>query len=241
MQWLGVALASALVVVVTLLGVDQKEEQVPRFVLIGDSTMSEYPLSRAPLSGWGEGLRNALQGRAIVANHAVPGSSTVSFSRDYWENTLAQLKRGDFLLIQFGHNDEGVSPERRTHPWHYRHLLNRFVTESRKAGAVPVLITPIPRYQFSGGAVLDTHAPYADHMRCLASEMNVPLLDLAKLGANEMERHGEPSVRAWFMLNTDGQDTVHLTKIGAEKMAAIAERQLIQFGFLQTRLHANTH
>lgn len=195
--------------------------------------MADYPPARMPLSGWGQALRERLRGKADVINRAVPGSSTLSFTKNYWLDTIADLRPGDRLLIQFGHNDEQPDPKRHTVPWgSYRQLLELFVMEARAAEVVPVLITPIPRYLFSAGRVPETLGPYADSMRSLARELDVALVDLARLGASEMERKGEVMVRKWYMLDVDGHDTVHLTKVGAKNMAGIVERELVRLGLL---------
>ena len=78
----------------------------------------------------------------------------------------------------------------------------------------------------------ETLGPYADSMRSLARELDVALVDLARLGASEMERKGEVIVRKWYMLDVDGHDTVHLTKVGAKNMAGIVERELVRLGLL---------
>lgn len=227
---------SALISVLALVGawgLAACQRLEPRIVLVGDSTMADYPPARAPLSGWGQALRERLRGRAEVINRAVPGSSTLSYSRANWQQTVARLRKDDLLLIQFGHNDQRPDPSHNTTPTgQYRHLLARFVTDARNAGAIPVLMTPIPRYRFSEGRVSDTHGHYGESVRDLAREKGVPLVDLAKRAAEEMERQGETHVRPWYMLHSDGHDDVHLTSIGAKNMAIMVESELVQLGLL---------
>lgn len=214
-------------------GLGACHQREPRVVLIGDSTMADYPPARAPLSGWGQALRERLRGKAEVINRAVPGSSTLSYSRANWQKTVTRLRKGDLLLIQFGHNDERPDPWHNTKPrGQYRHLLTRFVKDASDAGAIPVLMTPIPRYRFSEGRVSDTHGHYAESVRGLAREKGVPLVDLATLAAEEMERQGEIHVRPWYMLYFDGHDDVHLTNIGAKNMAIMVESELVRHGLL---------
>lgn len=206
-----------------------------RVVLIGDSTVADYPDSDAPLNGWGQALRSRLGSRATVFNHAVPGSSTRTFAGEYWPRVRSRLQNGDLLLIQFGHVDALPDPERHTEPdGLYRKLLLQFVTEAIAAGARPVLITPVVRYKFASGKLIDTHGMYLQAMRKVGAEAGVLVVDLAQRSAEAIGQIGEGQARFWFMIAHDGHDEVHLTAAGANAVAAIIEAELERAGILFT-------
>jgi lysophospholipase L1-like esterase len=204
-----------------------------RLILVGDSTMADYPAARAPLSGWGEALRAQLQHWGLVINSAVPGSSTRTYAEICWPGVVTRLRKGDLLMIQFGHNDARADGDRFAHPQGlYRQLLARFVVEARQAGAYPMLATPIPQFRFLQGRVVDSLGAYSDVVRQLATQLHLPLVDLAILAAHEMELAGEAAVRRWYMVDVDGQDTVHLTTLGSARIATLAKLELERQGLL---------
>ncbi|AEG01848.1 rhamnogalacturonan acetylesterase [Methylomonas methanica] len=205
-----------------------------RIVLIGDSTVSDYPMSRAPLTGWGQSLRKIIGERARVINLAVPGSSSLFFYNNYWESALSKIKAGDFILIQFGHVDASADPSKHTDPNNmFPSLLIRYINEAKLAGAHPILVTPVARYRFVHDKVVDTHGDYLKNIRRVADSMQVPLIDLAKMSAETINRLGAKDARTWFMLNYDGQDKDHLSIIGADAVALIVESALIDLAILK--------
>lgn len=204
-----------------------------RVVLIGDSTVADYPVSDAPLCGWGQALRTRLGSRATVVNHAIPGSSTRTFADEHWPRVRSRLQNGDLLLIQFGHVDALPDPERHTEPdGLYRTLLLQFVTEAIAAGARPILVTPVVRYKFASGKLIDTHGMYLQAMRKVGVETGVLVVDLAQRSAEAIGQIGEGQARFWFMIAHDGHDEVHLTLAGANAMAAIVQAELERTGIL---------
>ncbi len=89
-------------------------------------------------------------------------------------------------------------------------------------------MTPVERYQFAHGHVVESHGSYPDAMREVAQVNLVPLVDLAHASAQALERLGDKRARAWFMLTYDGRDMVHLSPIGAEAVAALVEAALLK-------------
>lgn len=204
-----------------------------RLFLIGDSTVSDYPPGHSPISGWGQALRLRLAGRIEVRNFAVPGASSLSFYDSFWPEVRAALRPGDCLLIQFGHVDALPDAGRHTDPdVRYRETLLKFLGEAQARQVRPVLVTPIARYQYAAGKVLNPLVPYIEVVRQLARDNAVVLIDLAGLSAAAMERIGPVRSREWFMLAVDGRDTVHLTGPGAAAMAEMVERALAAAGVL---------
>lgn len=200
-----------------------------RIVLIGDSTVADFPASSAPMTGWGQELRQSLHARAKVLNFAVPGSSTRRFAERHWPGVRSKLVAGDLLLIQFGHIDALPDASRHTEPYaDYSTLLQLFIRESRKMGAHPVLVTPVARYKFKQGQLVDTHGSYPEAMRRVAIINDVLLIDLTQASSQVLKQLGESRARTWFMLTHDGHDEVHLNRTGANEVAGIVEKALVQ-------------
>jgi DNA sulfur modification protein DndE len=149
--------------------------------MIGDSTMADKPMPNDQGEwGWGQALPRFLTPEARVANHAMNGRSTKSFiDEGRWKAVLDAIEADDWLVIQFGHNDEKPDPERHTDPFtSYEDNLRMFVAQARDKGAHPLLCTPIVR-----GGDLASHGDYPRAMRALAVKMDVPLVDLEKVTA----------------------------------------------------------
>lgn len=225
-----------LVCLILLFPYSCKQDDV-RVFTIGDSTMSHYDVDAMdvryggedfPRRGWAMALSAYLNDKVEVKNHAVSGRSSKNFiTQGYWDKVKNEIKKGDFLIIQFGHNDEKKDdPKRFTEPYgEFKDNLLRYVKESQALGARPILATPIARRRFnSEGQLVDTHGDYVIATREAAKESGVPLVDLnkmtmdylSKLGPDESKKlflHIEPGV---FKNLPDGMtDDTHLSKHGA--------------------------
>lgn len=209
------------------------QKRLQRVVLIGDSTVADYPVTRSPITGWGQVLRQRLRSYALVFDYAVPGSSTRWFAEHYWPRVRSKLLSGDLLLIQFGHVDALPDQSRHTEPYGaYQRFLLAFVKEARAVGARPILVTPVERYQFVHGHVIGSHGNYPDAMREVAQVNLVPLVDLTHASTQALERLGVNQARSWFMITYDGHDKVHLSPTGADAVAVLVEAALLQSGIL---------
>ena len=147
--------------------------------LAGDSTLAEKTADKRPETGWGEKLEGNFQpGHIKVENHAKNGRSTRSFiAEKLWQAIIEKLKKGDYVFIQFGHNDEKEGTDRYASPTDYGVNLKRFVAEVRAKEAYPVLLTPVVRRRFDEkGEFFDTHGAYPDVVRKVAAELKVPLI-----------------------------------------------------------------
>jgi lysophospholipase L1-like esterase len=143
-----------------------------RVVLVGDSTVN-------PGGGWGAGFCNLVTPNVECINDALNGRSSKSFyDEGAWKKALDE--HGDYILIQFGHNDQpGKGPERETDPeTSYAANLRRYISEARAAGARPILVTSLARRNYKDGKLDDTLEPYAKATRRVANEENVPVIDL---------------------------------------------------------------
>ncbi|WP_213004083.1 rhamnogalacturonan acetylesterase [Parahaliea maris] len=209
--------------------------------LAGDSTMAPKVAEKRPETGWGEALQAWFdEGAVRVENHARNGRSTRTFIEEgRWQAIVEALSPGDYVFIQFGHNDGSEhKTDRYTPPADYRANLVRFVREVRDAGGNPVLMTPVMRRRYDErGSFFDTHGPYPGLVRTLASEATVPLLDMHRdSGALLLERGSEAS-RSLFLILAPGvfpnypdglDDNTHFSPEGARIMAGIAVQEIRQ-------------
>lgn len=150
--------------------------------MIGDSITQTYKSYQAPLAGIGQALPEYCKPGVKIENHAVSGTSTKSFcDRGYWKPVIAGIKKGDYLLIKFGHNDQKrskpkVYAEAKTA---YRKNLTKFVKAAKSKGAHPVLITSMCRRVFDKkGNLRHSLKDYPKYCRIVAKEQNIPLIDL---------------------------------------------------------------
>jgi lysophospholipase L1-like esterase len=193
-----------------------------RIVLVGDSTV-------APGSGWGPGFEKLVAGDAECINAALGGRSSKSFRAEgHWEPALAH--HPDYVLIQFGHNDQpGKGPARETDPeTTYRENMARYVEEARAAGAQPILVTSLARRIFRGGKIESTLTPYVEAVKKLAAEKQVPLVDLHARSIAQLEAMGPEAATVFDPPSKQpGQpDRTHLTEKGAELTAALVADEL---------------
>ena len=219
----------------------------PTLHLIGDSTMADKPKQPAnPETGWGQALPALLKPEAVrVVNYAMNGRSTKSFiDEGRWAKVVAALQAGDFVIIQFGHNDEkDQDPKRYAAPrGAYQDNLRRFVREAREHGATPMLATPVARRKWNAaGELVDTHGDYPAALRAVAMEEKVPLLELNGL-TTELERgHGGEGSKRLHLHYPGGvyerwkepvKDDTHFSDYGAARVAALAVQEWLRLSLL---------
>lgn len=194
-----------------------------KIVLVGDSTVNAG-------TGWGPGFARFLTGPVECINVAANGRSSKSYRDEgRWQKALAL--KGDYYLIQFGHNDEpGKGPQRETDPGttYYTNLL-RYVQETRALGAQPVLITSLTRRKFdANGKIEDSLAPYAEAVRRLAKTEQVPLVDLNASSIAWCEQIGPAKSWSYNHTGKDGKpsDTTHLNAAGSVVFAQLVVKDL---------------
>lgn len=215
-----------------------------------DSTVAQNTVLTYPQSGIGQALPLYLKSDVFVHNYAVNGRSTKSFID---EGRLAAIEREigkhDFLLIQFGHNDEKSEDKTRyTKPYEeYQSNLEKFIETAKAHGAYPVLITPLSRRRFEEGSNLlpNTHGDYPDAMKQLGDRLDVPVIDLCAMSKELLEKTGEKESRKWFMYFPAGQypnypdgkeDNTHLRYEGAIVFAGMVAEGLKQLGGIYAEL-----
>ncbi|MBW5250192.1 rhamnogalacturonan acetylesterase [Streptomyces sp. NBC_01220] len=208
--------------------------------IAGDSTAAQKYADAAPETGWGMALPFFLGHTLTVANYAMNGRSSKSFiDEGRLAALLEEVRGGDLLLIQFGHNDEKTEdPARGTDPYTtYQDYLRQYVHGARSRGARPVLLTPVERRRFADdGTAKPTHGTYPAAMRALAAEERVPLLDLQALTLARWQELGPDGTLEYFNWLEPGQspnypdgrqDNTHFRPRGAIEAARLVARALV--------------
>ena len=195
--------------------------------LMGDSTMAEKDLPKAGAErGWGMMLQNFLDPSEVnVINYAQNGRSTKSFiDLGLWDKVYEAVKPGDYVFIQFGHNDSKADdPARYAAPWGaYQDNLRMFVDKVREKGGTPVLLTPVARRWFKEGKLdRNCHTDYPAAMKAVAQAKGVTLLDVTTPTLDWIEGLGDEASKAYFMISTGKNDNTHLVPAGARKVTEI--------------------
>jgi len=200
--------------------------------IAGDSTAAQKYADAAPETGWGMALPFFLQKDLSVANHAVNGRSSKSFvDEGRLDVILDAIQPGDFLLVQFAHNDEKAEdPTRYTEPWTtYQEYLGRYIDGARAHGARPVLATPVERRRFDAdGNAVPTHGDYPAAMRALAAQERVALLDIEALSLALWQELGVEETKTYFNWTATEQDNTHFNPPGAIAVARLVAGELLR-------------
>ncbi|MBQ9677249.1 MAG: rhamnogalacturonan acetylesterase [Prevotella sp.] len=205
-------------------------DHVTTIFIIGDSTAAKKDLSKgSPERGWGMALQCFFDSTYVrVDNHAVNGRSSISFINEgRWDKVLSLMKPGDYVIIQFGHNDEKPGLDRHTDPGStFDYTLAKYVRETREKGGIPVIMNPVVRRNFAqkpmktaddeslrnttfadaakvveGDSLIDTHKLYAVAPRDVAQRMNVHFVDATKI-THDLEQslgvEGSKKLHMWY-------------------------------------------
>jgi len=200
--------------------------------MAGDSTMSIKSVKAYPETGWGMPFKAFFDQTVTVDNKAQNGRSTKSFiSEGLWASISDNLKEGDYVLIQFGHNDEVPTKATYINEAGFTANLVRFITETKAKNANPVLITPVARRKFDDkGQIQGTHDVYSELVRKVAADQQVPLIDLDKESQALVQKYGTDDSKYLYNYVAPGQnpnypggksDDTHFSELGARKMAEI--------------------
>ncbi|WP_438863821.1 rhamnogalacturonan acetylesterase [Neptunicella sp.] len=211
---------------------------VTQVFMVGDSTMAIKEIKDYPETGWGVPFSYFFDDQVKVDNRAKNGRSTRTFiSEGRWQSILDALHPGDYVFIQFGHNDEHKSKvDRYTSPEQFIDNLKRFVADTRAKKAHPLLLTPIARRYFDQhGNLKETHPVYADLVRKVATEKKVVLIDAEKLTHDHFQAQGDAGSLLRFMHIAPGvhpnypvgvSDDTHLNQLGAREVAQLVLAEL---------------
>lgn len=200
--------------------------------LIGDSTLSKKDIKAYPEHGWGMPFTYFFDSSVMVDNRAQNGRSTRSFmAENRWQPVVNSLQEGDYVFIQFGHNDEVPTKATYTTPEAFTANLVKYITDTRSKKAIPVLLTPVARRKFdAGGRITGTHDAYSALVRSVAGKHNVPLIDLDKKSQALLQQYGSEKSKLLFNWLEAGehpnypagkQDDTHFNELGARVMAQL--------------------
>jgi len=217
------------------------ERKSPAVFLAGDSTMSRKEEKVFPEHGWGMMIPEFFKPSVSFINEAKNGRSTKSFIQEgRWDRILAGLQLGDYVLIQFGHNDEkSEDPERYTAPCgEYSRNLEYFINSALEKGAHPVLMTPVCRRKFNADGKLEmTHGDYPGAVKAIAAKWKVPCIDMETKSAALLRSYGPDNSKKLFMHLKPGtysnypdgkEDDTHFNIEGARTIAELAAQELTQ-------------
>lgn len=200
--------------------------------LIGDSTCADKDAEAFPEMGWGTPFKTFFNESVQIENRARNGRSTKTFINEgRWDDVLKTLKKGDYVFIQFGHNDEvPEKTDRYTTPEEFKSNLKKYVNETRMRKANPVLLTPVSRRSFENGKLKNTHEEYAQLTMDVAKELDVPLIDMTRKSMALLNAWGVQNSQLLFHHLEVGEhpnypngkeDNTHFNELGARKMAQL--------------------
>ena len=201
--------------------------------MCGDSTMSSKETKAYPENGWGMPFVYFWDSTVTVTNLAKNGRSTSSFRNEgHWKKVLDGAQEGDYVFIQFGHNDEVPTKKTATTEAEFKNNLRQYVSEARGKQAIPVLLTPMARRSFDSlsGKIKGTHDVYAQIIRDVAKEEKVILFDMDKLTQLLYQQFGVESSKLLFLHLKPGEhpnypegkeDNTHFNELGARLVAQL--------------------
>jgi lysophospholipase L1-like esterase len=209
--------------------------------MAGDSTMAIKDVKDYPETGWGVPFSIFFDNTVEVRNYAQNGRSTRTFIElGLWQRIFDHLQPGDFVIIEFGHNDEAdYKPDRYTTPEQYKTNLTRFITETRQKGATPILLTPITRRKFDkNGEIQETHA-YTPLCIEVAKATDVEFIDMDAVTRDYFQAMGDRDSAVRFMhippdthpnYPNGVRDDTHLNHLGAREVAQLFLAELKRRG-----------
>lgn len=206
-------------------------EKKIKIFIAGDSTAQSYKEEKDGLiKGWGQMLPLYLSDEVEVVNHAIGGRSTKTFiSEGRWDKLLSQVNAGDYVFIQFGHNDASTRPERHTSYDDYRANLIRMISDVRAKGANPVLLTSVVMRTFQKGNLVDDRLKgYPVITRQVTKEYGVPMIDVNLKTRDFITMLGDEDSKAYYRWVEPGvdhakpnglKDDTHMMEKGAKQVA----------------------
>lgn len=206
--------------------------------MIGDSTMANKKAEKAPETGWGMVLAEFVADNVVVHNHALNGRSSRSFVKEgRWKAVYDSIQPGDYVIIEFGHNDEKPDSTLHTDPsTSYKQFLKKYIDETRSKGANPIVCSSIVRRSFDvSGNLKDTHGAYISAAREIAFETKTPYVDMEAITRDLVAKLGPEKSKSLYLFCQPGeyanrpkgvQDSTHLNGVGARKVASLFVKEV---------------
>lgn len=205
----------------------KRVEDVPTIFLCGNSTVVDQ--DNEPWASWGQMIPRFFTDQVCFANYAESGESSNTFiGANRLKKALSQMKAGDYIFVEFGHNDEKQKKPGCGAWGHFIYNLKIYIDEARARGAYPVLVTPTQRRNFKNGKLVDTHGEFPAAVKFLAEKTGTPLIDLQQMTTVLYETLGvEDSKKAlvhypagtWPGQTKDFADNTHFNPYGAYQIA----------------------
>ncbi|WP_126973718.1 rhamnogalacturonan acetylesterase [Gynurincola endophyticus] len=224
---------------IALIGLTAFWQQPITLWLMGDSTMSVKEPKAYPEMGWGVAFTSFWNNSVKVENHAKNGRSTKTFiEENRWKEIGEKMKAGDYLFIQFGHNDEVPAKKSYTDPQAFEKNIQLFVSTAKSKNVIPVLITPVSRRGYDSVNVFHpNHETYSPIVKKVARETKTILIDLDQLSQALMQQLGPESSKHLFLYLKPGEhpnypqgktDDTHFNEYGARLIAQLVLQQIKQ-------------
>lgn len=207
----------------------ERTESVPTLFLCGNSTVVDQ--DNEPWASWGQMITCFLNDKVCVANYAESGESANTFiGAGRLKKALSQMKEGDYLFVEFGHNDQKQTGPGKGAYYSFAYSIKQYIDEAHAKGAHPVLVTPTRRRHFDTDhrTILDTHGDFPKAVREIAARENVPLIELQELTKALYEAFGEDESKKAFVHYPAGTfrgqtnelaDNTHFNTFGAYEVA----------------------
>ena len=198
-------------------------------ILVGDSTVANYK-PELTIRGWGQVIPRFFNDDVKIINQAISGRSTKTFiQQGDWDKTLKLVKPGDYVLIQFGHNDSHAKdkPEATDAATSYTEFLKKYVDDVRAVKATPILVTPMHSGIFEKGKISAELQPYVDAMKKVAGEKDIVCIDLYTSSGKLLQELGNEGIAPLFC---SPKDRTHFSEQGAIAIAELIVKDLAASG-----------
>ncbi len=221
-----------------VIGAVLPEKKKIKIFLAGDSTIAIKETKAYPETGWGMPFVYFWDSSVTVVNRAKNGRSTKTFlSEGLWKSITGEAREGDYVFIQFGHNDESKEKgERYATPDTFRMNLTRFIADTRALKAIPILFTPVSRRKFdSTGKAMETHREYSAYVKEVAASEKVLCIDLDSKSRDLYQQFGKNDSKLLFMQLKPGEhpnypdgrdDNTHFNELGARLIAQLVLQEI---------------
>lgn len=199
--------------------------------IAGDSTAAERDTSNNnPERGWGQMLQDYFNKNFVVVdNHATGGRSSKSFiDEGRWDAILEKMQKGDYAIIQFGHND-GVDDDRHTDAnTTFLEYLTKYAQDTIEHGGIPILMSPVSRRWWKNGVLVDGHGDYRYGAEKVAKALNVHFVDACTITYKVIQDAGDEGSKKYFMVSEGKDDNTHYTILGATKTANLLAEAMVK-------------
>lgn len=228
---------TSLSIVILILAFALPEKKKIKIFMAGDSTMSIKETKAYPETGWGMPFVYFWDSTVTVINKAKNGRSTKSFINEgLWKSIMDEASEGDYVFIEFGHNDEVPTKANYTTESEFKTNLNRFIDEAKVKKMIPVLLTPVARRKFdSTGTLQETHLVYSQLVREVAAAQHVLFIDMDRKSQQLLQQLGAENSKLLFLQLKPGEhpnypdgkdDNTHFNELGARLMAQIVLKEV---------------